>query len=570
MHTETGSQKGPVNILLVDDQPGKLLSYETILADLGENLVRANSGTEALAALLKRDFAVVLVDVCMPELDGFELAGMIRQHPRLAKTAIILVSGVFVEDTHRMRGYDSGAVDYVSVPIIPEILRAKVSVFADRFRKTEELERLNRELEERVEARTQEIMASSQQLRRSEERLRVALRHAEQARVEAEQANQLKDQFLAVLSHELRSPLSAILGWAQILKTGRADAATQQKAIETITRNANLQSRIISDILDVSSIIAGKLSLQMGAVDLPAVIHAALDTLRPAAKAKSITVSVRGAADATPVPGDATRLQQAVWNVLSNAIDFAPQGGHVDVVIDRSPGLAKITVTDDGPGIRADFLPFIFDRFRQADSSSTRAHHGLGLGLAIVRHLMELHGGRVTAANRTDRNGAVLTLELPAEAPELSRLRASEVSQTPRSARDDWMEAAPSLDGIRVLVVDDALDGREVAAEILRRCGAVAGIAGSVPEAMDLAASGSWDVVVADIEMPGEDGYSLLQRLRALPVERGGGAPVAALTAYASEQDRAKALAAGFAVHVAKPVDPVELVRAVARLAPRG
>ena len=563
------SRKDPVNILLVDDQPGKLLSYETILAELGENLVRANSGTEALAALLRHDFAVVLVDVCMPELDGFELAGMIRQHPRLAKTAIILVSGVFVEDAHRMRGYDSGAVDYVSVPIIPEILRAKVSVFADRFRKTEELERLNRELEERVEARTQQIMTSAQQLQRSEERLRVALQHAEQARAEAEHANRLKDEFLAVLSHELRSPLSAILGWAQILKTGRADAATQQKAIDTITRNANLQSRIISDILDVSRIVAGKLSLKVAPVELPAVIGAALDTLRPAARAKSITVSVHGPTDATPIPGDAMRLQQAVWNVLSNAIDFAPQGGHVDVVVDRSPGLVKITVIDDGPGIAPDFLPFIFDRFRQADSSSTRAHRGLGLGLAIVHHLMELHGGRVTAANRTDRTGAVLTIELPAAAPKGSELGASEAREAPRSAQDDWTLAAPSLDGIRVLVVDDALDGREVAAEILRRCGAVAGIAGSVPEAMDLAASGRWDVVLADIEMPGEDGYSLLQRVRALPAERGGGTPIAALTAYASEQDRAKALAAGFAVHVAKPVDPLELVRVVARLAPR-
>jgi signal transduction histidine kinase len=560
--------RSPVNILLVDDQPAKLLSYETILAELGENLVRANSGNEALAALLRSEFAVVLVDVCMPELDGFELAAMIRQHPRLSKTAIILVSGIFVEDAHRMRGYHSGAVDYVSVPIIPEILRAKVSVFADRFRKTEQLERLNRDLEARVAMRTREIEASAAELRRSEERLRLALQRAEQARTEAEQANRLKDQFLAVLSHELRSPLSAILGWAEILKSGRVDAAAQERAVETIRRNARLQSRIISDVLDVSSILAGKLSLRLEAIELPGVISAALDSVRPAAQVKDVRISVESPRELPVILGDAVRLQQVIWNVLSNAIDFAPQGGHVELRVEHSATSVTITISDDGPGIRPDFLPFIFDRFRQEDSSSTRPHRGLGLGLAIVEHLVALHGGSVTAANRADRNGAVFAITLRTASADARALDTADRQPRPTNREDaGWVEAAPSLAGIRVLIVDDARDSREIAAELLRRCGADTAVADSVEEALGLVAGERPDLVLADIEMPVEDGYDLLKRIRKLPEDGGGSTPVAAVTAYASEQDRAKALASGFSTYLSKPFDPMDLVTLAARYA---
>jgi signal transduction histidine kinase len=559
--------RSPVNILLVDDQPAKLLSYETILAELGENLVRANSGNEALAALLRSEFAVVLVDVCMPELDGFELAAMIRQHPRSSKTAIILVSGIFVEDAHRMRGYHSGAVDYVSVPIIPEILRAKVSVFADRFRKTEELERLNRDLEERVALRTREIEASAAELRRSEEQLRLALQRAEQARTDAEQANRLKDQFLAVLSHELRSPLSAILGWAEILKSGRVDAAARERAVETIRRNARLQSRIISDVLDVSSILAGKLSLRLEAIELRGVISAALDSVRPAAKAKEVRLSVESARELPVISGDAVRLQQVVWNVLSNAIDFAPQGGNVELRVEHSATSVTITISDDGPGIRPDFLPFIFDRFRQEDSSSTRPHRGLGLGLAIVEHLVALHGGSVTAANRTDRSGAVFAITLRTGSAGARPLDTADREPRTPSRDAGWIEAAPSLAGVRVLIVDDARDSREIAAELLRRCGAETAVADSVEEALGLVAGERPDLVLADIEMPVEDGYDLLKRIRKLPEDAGGSTPVAAVTAYASDQDRAKALASGFTTYLSKPFDPMDLVTLAARYA---
>ena len=302
-------------------------------------------------------------------------------------------------------------------------------------------------------------------------------------------------------------------------------------------------------------------------MDLTTVISAALDSVRPAAEAKRIRVSFDSPVDLPEIAGDAVRMQQVIWNVLSNAIDFAPEGGDVELRVERSATSVTITITDDGPGIRPDFLPFIFDRFRQEDSSSTRPHRGLGLGLAIVEHLVALHGGRVTAANRTDRSGAVFTITLPT-ASAAARPRGS-ASREPRPTGHDtgWLEAAPSLVGIRVLIVDDARDSREIAAELLRRCGADAAVAGSVEEALGLVAGDRPDLVLADIEMPVEDGYDLLKRIRALPADAGGSTPVAAVTAYASEQDRAKALASGFTTHISKPFDPVDLASLAARYA---
>lgn len=545
------TSKPPVNILLVDDQPAKLLSYEVILAELGENLIRANSGKEALAYLLKTEIAVVLVDVCMPELDGFELASMIRQHPRLQKTAIILVSGVLVEDVDRLKGYDSGAVDYVSVPIVPEILRAKVSVFADLYRKTEELQRMNHELEQRVAERTAEIAG--------------LLKQAQEARQEAEAANRLKDEFLATLSHELRTPLSAITGWAQILKTGKLDQAAALKAVDTISKNAQLQTRLISDILDMSSIVSGKLRLAPEPLYLSSVIEAALDTLRPVAETKEIHVMTDLRHESTPVSGDPARLQQVIWNLLSNAIKFTPQGGQVDIRLEAIDSHMEITIQDDGPGIQVDFLPFIFDRFRQADSSSTRSHQGLGLGLAIARHLIEMHGGSIQAMNRMDRPGAIFRIVLPRHVAAVEALNTRVAS----SPLDDavWLDSAPSLKGIRVLVVDDAADAREVITAVLELCGAEVRLAASAIEALSILEREQPDVLLADIEMPGEDGYSLLRKIRALPSDRGGQTPAAALTAYASAQDRMDAHKVGFQMHLSKPVQPADLATVVASLA---
>jgi signal transduction histidine kinase len=546
-------EKRPVNILMVDDQPAKLLSYETILSELGENLIRANSGKEALEHLLSKEIAVVLVDVVMPELDGFELASMIRNHPRFQRTSIILVSGVMVEDADRLKGYGSGAMDYVSVPIIPEILRAKVRVFADLYRKTDELERLNRDLEARVAERTSEIEA--------------ALKRVELARQEAETANRMKDEFLATLSHELRTPLNAITGWAYILLAGKLSEEERVKAIETIRRNALLQSKLISDLLDVSRIITGKLQLNWSEVDLSAVIDAAVESLRPIAAAKSVRIDTDlSGYEPRSFFGDAARLQQVLGNLLANAIKFGPVGGRVQLAMTSRKGGVEITVQDEGPGIKPETLPYIFDRFRQGDSSSTRAHHGLGLGLAITRHLLDLHDGTVQAANRTDRSGSIFTIVLPAreqqsESPEES---APEHAMAEQAAR---VAARPSLSGMRILVVDDDPDGREVLSVMLQRCGAEILLASSAAEAFEMLKRERPDVMLVDIEMPGEDGYSLILRVRALSPEEGALVPAAAVTAYASAQDRAKALSAGFQLHLSKPVDITDLPRAVGSLA---
>jgi signal transduction histidine kinase/ActR/RegA family two-component response regulator len=544
--------KPPVNILMVDDQPGKLLSYETILAGLGENLIRANSGNEALEQLLRKDIAVVLVDVCMPELDGFELASMIRSHPRFQRTAIILISSVMVEDVHRLKGYDSGAMDYVSVPIIPEILRAKVAIFADLYRKTEALEQLNRELEQRVAERTAQI--------------EISLKNAEDARRESDAANQLKDEFLAVLSHELRTPLNAITGYSHMLLEGGLDQETQIKAVETINRNALLQARLISDLLDVSRIVSGKLKLDLKPVNLPSVIQAAVDTIRPTAEAKEIQINVALGCDPGPVRGDAVRLQQVVWNLLSNATKFTPRRGNIQISLHETNSHLELVVQDDGPGIRPDFLPHIFESFRQGDSSSTRTHQGLGLGLAIVRNLLQLHGGSVQARNREDCSGALFKVVLPLNNSVPEGLGHEEHSDPNGTEDADWFRLGTVLKSTKVLVVDDEADAREVVTLVLERCGAKVFVASSASEAFELLQQELPEVLVADIEMPGEDGYSLVRRIRRLPSGRGGRITALALTAHAGAHDLPRLLNAGFDRHVPKPLQPRELITAIATL----
>lgn len=543
-----GAMKQPVNILLVDDQPGKLLSYEAILESLGENIIRANSGKQALALLLRHEIAVVLMDVCMPELDGFDLAAMIRSHPRFQKTAILLVSGVLVEDLDRLKGYDSGALDYISVPIIPGLLRAKVAVFADLYRKTKALEDVNLELERRVAERTAE---------------------AESARREAELANQLKDEFLAMLSHELRTPLNAISGWAHMLLNGGLDANTQHKAVETINRNAMLQARLISDLLDVSRIVSGRLRLDLRLINLPLVVQAAIDAIRPEAAAKRIELDAV-IQDIDPIAGDATRLQQVVSNLLSNAIKFTPADGHVHVRLEKVGEQVELEVKDDGPGMPAEFLPHIFERFRQGDSSTTRMHQGLGLGLAIVRRLVQMHGGSVEAMNRQDKSGAIFKATLPISASLLQTPVDPAKSPAALASVPAGLETEGSLKTTRVLVVDDEPDAREMVAALLEQRGADVMVADSVRQALALFERERPHLLVADIEMPGEDGYSLIRKIRNLPLGRGGRTPAIALTAYASTPDRMRLLDAGFNVHLPKPVQPAELIEVLTKLTQSG
>jgi signal transduction histidine kinase/ActR/RegA family two-component response regulator len=396
------------------------------------------------------------------------------------------------------------------------------------------------------------------------------LMREEEARADAEAANRLKDEFLATVSHELRTPLNSILGWSQLMRTGDLDEDSATRALHTIERNTRALAQIIDDLLDVSRIITGKLGLRVQSIELGPVVEAALESIRPATDAKNIRLEVSLDPAAGVVSGDSSRLQQIVWNLLSNAIKFTPSGGHVEVRLDRVGSNAQIEITDNGEGINAEFLPYVFDRFRQADSTFTRMHGGLGLGLAIVRHLVELHGGTVSANSQGRGKGATFAVAFPLLTTSACRGAGFELTGV---GNQPYSRPAEDLSGLRVMIVDDESDAREVIAAMLEHCGAEVIAACSTAEAVDVlagAANGSRpDVLVSDIGMPGEDGIDLIAKVRALGPERGGDIPAIALTAYARAEDRARVLAAGFQRHIAKPVEPSTLAAAIAVLARR-
>ncbi|AFY66498.1 response regulator [Geitlerinema sp. PCC 7407] len=853
-----------VNILLVDDHPENLLTLEAILADLGENLVKAHSGQEALRCLLEQDFAVILLDVQMPELDGFETATLIRKRPRSRQTPIIFVTAFSTSNNLVFKGYSLGAVDYLLKPLEPAILRSKVNVFVDLYRKTAALERqarqlemtqrelqvansqlnhLNADLEQRVLQRTAQLEATNRSLeseirdrkqaelalQESEKRLRLAtmaanlgmwfwdlatgeivftprgldlfgvqgqtsmtypefvaklhpgdrdriqgvvaevlrsrqeyneeyrvlepdgqirwiaargrglynaegqavqmmgvvlditkrkateaaLRQSDErfrqfadniqdvfwifelaedqkrllyvspayeqiwgrslsalyddyhewldaihpddrdrvmlflcenmvrdefsveyrvirpdgsirwvrdrgfpvrdaqsgevvrvtgiteditdrkqseaereqllaseqaARAEAEAASRIKDEFLAILSHELRSPLNPILGWAKLLRSRKLDEATTHRALETIERNVKLQAQLIEDLLDVSRILRGKLVLNQTHVTLPSTIEAAIETVQLSADAKSISIVSDLDTTLGPVLGDPNRLQQVIWNLLSNAVKFSPDGSTVTIRLrrvdedpvppdqavigmwptqsmgDRLP-YAKIEVIDTGRGIKPDFLPYVFERFRQADSTTTRVFGGLGLGLAIVRYLIEMHGGAVWVESQGEGHGATFTVLLPL----LSAT--SEAALEPPDA-----SLVLDLSGIRVLLVDDEEDTREVVACTLTQYGAQVTIAQSAREVLTiLDRDPPPHILLSDIGMPEMDGYTLLRSLRSRTDDLAQ-LPAIALTAYASEADTQRTRDVGFQQHIAKPVEPLSVIRAILQL----
>lgn len=382
----------------------------------------------------------------------------------------------------------------------------------------------------------------------------------ERARVSAETANRAKDEFLATMSHELRTPLNAILGWTTILRTGRKDKATYQRALDTIERNARAQAQIIEDLLDVSRIVTGKLLLDIKAVDLVQVIDSSLDSIRLAAHAKHIQVRRRIDRSASVVTGDASRLHQIVSNLLTNAVKFTPANGWIEVRLERSGGMARLSVEDNGQGISAEFLPHVFERFRQADGSTTRAHGGLGLGLAIVRHLVDLHGGTVRADSSGPGRGSTFSVEIPL-------MQASASDGDGAQARYDEPSAMlDELKGVRVLVVDDEVDSRDLITYLVQQAGASVTTVASASEALDVIDALSPDVLVSDIGMPQQDGYGLLEMIRKRK-SASAAIPAVAVTAYARPEDRERALAAGFQAHVSKPIAPRELIASVGRLA---
>jgi signal transduction histidine kinase/ActR/RegA family two-component response regulator len=386
-------------------------------------------------------------------------------------------------------------------------------------------------------------------------------RNAAQAEREgAVAASQAKDEFLAMVSHELRTPLNSMLGWIRLVKSGRLDDETSARGLETIERNTLAQVQLIEDLLDISRVITGKLSLTVERLDVESVIQAAVDSIRVAAEAKGIRLQTVLDSFACTVSGDRGRLQQVVWNLLSNAIKFTPRGGRVRVQLERVESSVEITVSDTGRGISPEFLPYVFERFRQADAGITRAHGGLGLGLAIVRHLVELHGGTVRASSEGEGRGATFVVQLPIAPVRREPAR----DEAARAAAEEAFTCPEGLEGVRVLVVDDEADTREMLAIVLGQCQMDVRTAASAAEALGIfdEAGSSWrpDVLVSDIGMPGDDGYMLVGKVRQRPVEEGGMVPAVALTAYARMEDRMKALAAGFQMHVAKPVEPAELV----------
>ncbi len=700
--------KDKVNVLLVDDHPENLLALEAILGSLGQNLVRATSGEQALRCLLNQDFAVILLDVQMPGMDGFETATLIRQRPSSRYTPIIFLTAFSTSDSFVFKGYSLGAVDYLLKPLEPEILLSKVAVFVDLFKKTEEVKRQATQLaavnanlrksEEQfrslsacspvgifltdiegnctytnpryqviygitleeslgegwaraihpddreavfstwyacanegreysdefrvqpphedivrwVNARSSPMLSAQGELigyvgtvediteRKAAEEARAQIIREQVARQEAEAANRVKDEFLATLSHELRTPLNSMLGWTQLLRSRKFDEKTTARALETIERNAKLQAQLIEDILDVSRIIRGKLNLNICQVNLIPIVEAAIDTLRLAAVDKEIqldfvmdsSLKERENLSTTPliVSGDPSRLQQVVWNLLSNAIKFTPAGGRVEVELSvvrkellswnvKTPtdSYAQIKVSDTGVGISADFLPYIFDRFRQADSTTTRRYGGLGLGLAIVRHLVELQGGTVFAQSEGEDQGAtfIVNLPLPGSREVVSENKGGlgdqevTLSPTPNCEHPITPSSHHSLTGLQVLVVDDDTDTRDFLTTVLEEYQVQVTAVASVQEALLALEHLKPDVLVSDIGMPMEDGYGLIRKVRSLEAEGGETIPAIALSGYAKGEERSRSLEAGFQTHLPKPVQPAELIAMVAQLAQR-
>jgi len=747
------SQK--INILMVDDSPTNLLALEAILSAPDRNLVRAASGDEALRYLLDTDVAVILLDVFMPGIDGLETAALIRGREKSRDIPIIFLTADSTGNRHIARGYSLGAVDYILKPIDPDILRSKVAVFVELFKKTEEIKRQaellhekNIELENANLQRLGKLIELGQELAaerdpeqvlekfcgaardiigaehagvgvlsedgnalryfchcnycetgdetltspqvseqlldrllvsghparlsdaagtlepehlasplismqsflgapilspahaygwlylsnkldadefsEADERLAVTLatqvasayenarlyaeaqRHASElqqevterklaeeararllvreqaARADAERANRTKDEFLATLSHELRTPLTAILGWTHLIRGGNLDAAMMTRALETIERNARSQSQLIDDLLDVSRIITGKLMLDFRPVELSSIIEASVDTVRPMAEAKSIRVQPQLRTSHCVVSGDPARLQQVVWNLFSNAVKFTPEGGSIEVGLTCDERRVELEVSDTGQGINQDFLPYIFDRFRQADGTTTRKHGGLGLGLAIVRHLVELHGGTIRAHSDGDGRGATFTLSLPLAsvltAPHDDGGGEEDAAERPDSgaplaatgaSEAQTFTASDVLGGLRILVVDDEADTRELVQEVLARQGAEVRVSESAAEALRTLAAWNPDLLISDIGMPVEDGYELIRQVRKFDAEHHGQIPAVALTAYVGAEDHRRALAAGFQTHLAKPIVPKDLIETVVRVVGR-
>jgi signal transduction histidine kinase len=537
------------SVLVVDDSAANLVVLGALLDPLGVRVVEARSGAEALERVAAETFAVILLDVQMPGMDGFEVARRLRMMENGQELPIIFITAIHPDEKYSRQGYASGASDYITKPFDADVLLARVRGFIGLFRQREKLR--HREVAERTRERDDAM-----------QRLAALLESERAARRDAEIANNAKDEFLATVSHELRTPLNSILGWTMIARR-QSPPPEIDRALATIERSARAQARIIEDVLDTARIISGKLSLEIAISKVADAISGAVQAVRPSADAKGVRLGVTLNGSIGFISGDPDRLQQIVWNLLSNAIKFTPKGGRVELSATRVDSVVRICVSDTGQGIRPEFLPYLFEPFRQADGSTTRRHGGLGLGLAIVKQLVDAHGGTVIAHSAGEGAGSTFTLELPGcNAP-------GGADEHPTGSRPALLEAPAGgtrLDGLRVLVVDDEEDARSLVHRLLTDQGATVGCAPSAEEALGVLEATRPHVLVSDIGMPNVDGYMMIRRIRRLPPERGGRTPAIALTAYAREEDGERAFAAGFQAHVPKPVEPWKIISLVANL----
>jgi signal transduction histidine kinase len=564
-----------VEILLVDDQPSRLLTYEAILSSLGHRLVKANSGVEALQRLMEGRFAVILLDVSMPDMNGFETAQMIHQHPRFESTPIIFVTGVHTSELDRLRGYEVGAVDYVYVPVVPEILRGKVAVLVELHCQRLELRRLNdslleanqrldaanRELEREKASELAELNGRLQEANRELQASNAALtveiterRRAEQALLEADRRN---DDFLAILAHELRNPLAPMSNAIQILQRIGPQNPELRKLREMIDRQVRHMKRLVDDLLDVSRITQGKITLQSEPLELGALVQRAVESNMSVVDAHGHHIEVSVPAEPVQVRGDPVRLAQVVSNLVNNAAKFTPNGGRIEVSLTVADRRARISVRDNGIGIEAQYLPHVFELFGQVRNPRPHSHDGLGIGLALVQRLVEMHRGRVEARSGKAGAGSEFVVELPLLAGEPA---AAEPAATPAGNRE--------LSGRRILVVDDFEDCRESLARVLEFAGAEARTAPDGQAALEVAASFEPDVVIMDIRMPVMDGYEAARRLRAGP--RGGELVLIALTGWGQPEHVEKSRLAGFNAHATKPLEIDDLLKQIAELTTPG
>jgi signal transduction histidine kinase len=551
-----------VSILLVDDEPRNLTVLETVLADPNYRLVRAESAEQALLALVAEEFALLVLDIQMPGMSGFELAQLIKQRKKTAGVPIIFLTAYYSEDQHVLEGYDSGAVDYLHKPINPAILRSKVAVFAELHRRNRESVRANHTLQNEVLARRraeEQLRELNDELeRRVADRTMTLLRRERELQKLAEaltKADRRKDEFLATLAHELRNPLAPLQSGLDLLNLAR-DPDTVAETLSMMSRQLAHMVRLIDDLLNASRITNDKLTLRKERVSLPAIVATAVEASRPVIDSSRHALLVGLPDETLWLDADPTRLAQVVSNLLTNAAKYTPEGGRIELAAERAGSEAVVRVTDTGLGIPPEMLAEVFEMFTQVNRTLERSQGGLGIGLAIVKRLVELHGGTITAESAGHGEGSTFRVRLPL-------LEAYEQGKDHRAARE-FTPAQSAISGRRVLVVDDNVDAAESLAKLLRICGHEIRIAHSGQEALIAAHPFKPEVVLLDIGLPGMNGYEVAKRLRAEPALRD--AVLVAVTGWGNEDYKRKSREAGFDFHLTKPVEVTAIEGILARL----